>query len=221
VSVGYLTFLIMFHAGLVLRSRATLIAAAAYLALDIGFVVDTEVSQANGVIGALFLIVNWLGGTVHAAHLTDRYRKHYRVQVRATAARQPQLSMDPEGGGRDEALAAAHRTIARRRNARRIVEEDLPLAAELRIGRPDLQRSYDDGGLIDVNHVPVQYLISELEMQPATAEDVITLRSLRNGFTSADDMLIACETLNPARMDMLRERLIFLPRDIDPGPMPT
>jgi hypothetical protein len=32
------------------------------------------------------------------------------------------------------------------------------MAWELRIGRPDLPRVYDDGGLIDVNHVPPQVL---------------------------------------------------------------
>ena len=38
------------------------------------------------------------------------------------------------------------------------------LARELRIGRPDLPRQYDDGGLVDVNNVPVGVL-AELEAQ--------------------------------------------------------
>lgn len=214
MSVGYLTFLIVFHAGLVLRNRATLIAAAAYLALEVDFIVDAAMAQVSGLTVALFMIMNWVGGTVHTAHLTSRYRN----QVRTTRERQSWTPWDPEDR-RGDALEAAQMAIARRRDARRIVEGDLPLAAELRIGRPDLHRSYDDGGLIDVNHVPVEYLISELEMQPATADEVITMRSLCSGFTSAEDMLMACDSLNPARMDMLRDRLIFLPRDIEPKPV--
>ncbi len=213
-SVGYLTFLIVFYAGLVLRSRATLIAASAYLALDIGFVVDASAAQVNGVTVAAYTLVSWVGGTVHAAYLTSRYRD----RKRPTAEQEPWIPLEP-GNRFDGAVVAAQMTIARRRDARRIVEEDLPLAAELRIGRPDLHRSYDDGGLIDVNHVPVEHLISELEMHPATAAEVITMRSVRSGFTSAEDMLIACDSLNPARMDMLHDRLIFLPRDIDPEPV--
>jgi hypothetical protein len=214
LSAGYLTFLVVFHAALVLRSRATLVAAAAYLALDIGFVVEADVVQVNGLTVAIFMIVSWVGGTVHAAQLTSRYRD----RMRPTAAARPWTPLDPEDRT-DDAMVAAQMAIARRRESRRIVEEDVPLAAELRIGRPDLHRTYDDGGLIDVNHVPVEYLISELEMHPATADEVIVMRSVRSGFTSADDMLIACDSLNPARMDMLRDRLIFLPRDIDPEPI--
>lgn len=214
ISFGYLTFLIVFHAGLVLRSRVTLIAAAAYLALDIGFVVESAVGRLTGLAVAIFMIVSWCGGTVHVAQLTSRYRD----RMRPTAEPRPWTSVEPESGV-DDALVAAQMTIARRREARRIVEEDLPLAAELRIGRPDLHRSYDDGGLIDVNHVPVEHLISALEMPPGTANEVIMMRSVRSGFTSAEDMLIACDSLNPARMEMLRDRLIFLPRDIDPEPI--
>ena len=36
------------------------------------------------------------------------------------------------------------------------------LAQELKIGRPDLPRDYDDGGLVDVNHVPAAILAARL-----------------------------------------------------------
>jgi hypothetical protein len=33
------------------------------------------------------------------------------------------------------------------------------LARELRIGRPDVPRQFDDGGLVDLNHAPVPVLV--------------------------------------------------------------
>jgi DNA uptake protein ComE-like DNA-binding protein len=94
------------------------------------------------------------------------------------------------------------------------VLEDLPLAAELRIGRPDLERTYDDGGLVDVNHVPADTLVVYLDMAPEVAREIVRTRAIRDGFTSADDLLISVDCLNPARLDMIRDRLIFIPSDL-------
>ncbi|WP_460309016.1 hypothetical protein [Actinocorallia aurea] len=52
-----------------------------------------------------------------------------------------------------QALAIANMRRELRRQAREQAR-DLVLARDLCIGRPDLPRYYDDGGLIDVNHVP-------------------------------------------------------------------
>ena len=49
-----------------------------------------------------------------------------------------------------------------RREARRLQQDNPVLAQELKIGRPDLPRGYDDGGLVDVNHVPAAILASHL-----------------------------------------------------------
>ena len=46
--------------------------------------------------------------------------------------------------------------------ARRLQQDNPVLAQELKIGRPDLPRGYDDGGLVDVNHVPAAILASHL-----------------------------------------------------------
>jgi type II secretory pathway pseudopilin PulG len=52
------------------------------------------------------------------------------------------------------ALAAALQARQRREEAKAIAARDVDLARELRIGRPDLPRQFDDGGLVDLNHVP-------------------------------------------------------------------
>ena len=55
----------------------------------------------------------------------------------------------------------------------------------LAIGRPDLSRQYDDGGLVDVNHVPEAFLISHLELSPEQASTVVRARDHLGGFQSA------------------------------------
>jgi hypothetical protein len=65
-----------------------------------------------------------------------------------------------------------------------------------------------------VNHAPAEVLVSHLDMAPEVADEVILIRDLRNGFDSADDMFIACRDLNPDRFAMIRDRLVFMPRDI-------
>jgi hypothetical protein len=52
------------------------------------------------------------------------------------------------------AVMAALQARQQREAARAIVARDAQLARELRIGRPDLPRQFDDGGLVDLNHAP-------------------------------------------------------------------
>jgi hypothetical protein len=211
LSFGFLTFPVILYAGWRLRSRATMASAAAYFLLELAFMMRPN--GLNGALVAAFMILSWIGGTLHAGVLSGRLRARYRPASAATEW--PTLDGDDRSERPDRALTAARRNRQLRLDARRIVEDDLALAADLRIGRPDLPRTYVDGGLIDVNHVPEQFLISELDMQPSVAQEVVRVRVQRNGFSSADDMLIACDSLNPQRLEMLRDRLIFVPRDIE------
>jgi hypothetical protein len=53
------------------------------------------------------------------------------------------------------------------------VARDVELARELGIGRPDLPRQMDDGGLIDLNHVPVSVMAGLLGLSEADAAKVV------------------------------------------------
>lgn len=65
--------------------------------------------------------------------------------------------LDPASDeGRVVALATEQMRL--REKARKIVAKNPSLAHELQIGRPEFHRRFDDGGLVDVNHVPVDYL---------------------------------------------------------------
>jgi DNA uptake protein ComE-like DNA-binding protein len=82
------------------------------------------------------------------------------------------------------------------------------LARDLGIGRPDLPRDYDDGGLVDVNHVPAAVLAGHLGLSQAEVADVLATRDRLGRFASADE-LSAYTAMAPDRVDQLRDLLIF------------
>jgi hypothetical protein len=88
------------------------------------------------------------------------------------------------------------------------VQTNPALARDLRIGRPDLPRDYDDGGLVDVNEVPGATLAVQLGLTSQEVADVMAARGQLGRFTSADE-LCAYTKLSPERVDELRDLMIF------------
>ena len=108
------------------------------------------------------------------------------------------------------ALVAALQARQRREEARAIAARDVDLARELRIGRPDLPRQFDDGGLVDLNHAPAPVMVQLLGLSEAEASQVIEARDRIGAFISAEEV-IAQTDLPPTLIDGIRERLVFLP----------
>jgi hypothetical protein len=204
LTCGLGTFVMVVVGGVRLRSRRTIIAAFGYLALTIVFAVGVQFTEPDktGLIDVLVLpvfLVNWLGGTAHAAVLSSRVRN-------LVPAPPPIPRMV------DPAIAAAQWRMNRRMEARQILATNAVLAAELRIGRPDLMRQYDDGGLVDVNHVPAKALTGTLDLPPAVAAAVVSERDRLGGFSSPDELVVYCDGVTPERLAVIRDRLIFVPR---------
>ncbi|MCO6007412.1 helix-hairpin-helix domain-containing protein [Actinoallomurus purpureus] len=116
----------------------------------------------------------------------------------------------PPGNVNAQAVAAANFRRDLRRKAREQAATDVVLARELRIGRPDLPRHYDDGGLIDVNHVPPQVLTMFSGVTPELAEHIARVRDHVGGFSSAEE-LAATSDLHPDLMPEIAEYAVFLP----------
>jgi hypothetical protein len=108
----------------------------------------------------------------------------------------------------DPALRWALRQRERRRRSREIVAKDPALADELGIGRPDRERGFDDGGLIDVNHVPAAVLAELPGFDPAMADRVIYARERFDGLRSGADLVVHAEVPDEI-VQRLGERLLF------------
>ena len=147
--------------------------------------------------GASFLAVMCLAGAVYAG-VVSRQR---RMVVRLASSQVPckagmsQPSRPPRAGTgpvRAPLCVGATRQGRRpRRKARAIAIRDPALARQLGIGRPDLRRDYDDGGLVDANSAPAAVLAALPGMTPELAGKAVELRAVRGPFVSADDLPIA------------------------------
>lgn len=100
--------------------------------------------------------------------------------------------------------------LRRRARSRKLLTDNPELAAELKIGRPDQDTNFDDGGLIDVNHVPEQYLTELPCIDGKLARRIVETRTSINGFESLDDMEVLLG-LPPRSLDPARDRAIFVP----------
>src|SRR6266496_2583970 len=109
----------------------------------------------------------------------------------------------------EPAIAEALAARSRRTTARQLTTSDPLLARELRIGRPDLARSYDDGGLVDLNSAPAATIAQCCEVPLPTAEDIVRARQ-ESGFSSVDELLVMV-TVPVSAWDRLRDRGLTLP----------
>lgn len=96
-----------------------------------------------------------------------------------------------------------------RDKARELAASDPGLAKELRIGRPDLPRQYNDGGLIDVNHAPAEVLTLLPGITPELAEKIERVRAEAGGFMSAEE-LSAVAGLPPSLTGDVADYAVFI-----------
>jgi hypothetical protein len=110
----------------------------------------------------------------------------------------------------DPALRFAIRQRERRAAARELVLRDPALADELKIGRPDLNRDFVDGGLIDVNAVPLWVLETTPGITSAIAKRIVEERTRRDGFKSSADLVVYADVPSEV-VDQLGDILLFRP----------
>ena len=106
------------------------------------------------------------------------------------------------------ALTSARTRMRRREQARELAASDPVLARELGVGRPDMPHDYDDGGLVDVNHVPGEVLRQSLGLTAAESAAIITVREQLGRFSGPEE-LTAYTELAPDRVDALRDWMLF------------
>jgi DNA uptake protein ComE-like DNA-binding protein len=199
LSFGLLAPVPFAHAAVKLRDRRLWVVTAIYaiVGLALFVILGSGSSEPTGSLGESLLVGLLLAlsiaATVHAFVLRGRV---FAVSPTQALAAQP-------------AVATALAARQRREQAKAIAARDPALAHELRIGRPDLPRQFDDGGLVDVNNVPVQVLVDQLGLSQAQAERVVEARD-RIGRFSGPEELAAFAELPEATVRILGDRLLFL-----------
>lgn len=109
----------------------------------------------------------------------------------------------------DPVVARALGARARREETRRLLAREPGLQRELGIGRPDLGRGYDDGGLIDVNTAAADVIAGVAHVAPREAEAIVAGRAARGGSWYDMAELIDNVPLSSSAQEQLRERAVF------------
>ncbi|ACY99911.1 hypothetical protein Tcur_4384 [Thermomonospora curvata DSM 43183] len=194
ISVGTVTPFAFIYAAFRRRTVDLALSAAAYLAIWAVAWVFIDDEGTAGSIAATLAMLLCFGGTVHA----------FAVRKRVFS------SPPPLADGNEQAVQAAQHRRKLRERARKLAAEDPVLARELGIGRPDQPRSYDDGGLIDVNHAPPHVLATLPGVTPELAARIDRLRRERGPFVSVEELAVDADL--PAHLvPTLGEYTIFLP----------
>ncbi len=134
------------------------------------------------------------------------------IQLRSIRRRAHRLP-EPHPAGTDSAhpaVAAALAARARRTEARRLAAVDPPLARELGIGRPDLRRGFDDGGLVELNTAPAAVIAHLCDLPRVVADQVVGARVDGVGTLTGPDDLMAYLDLPLVVHERIRDRGIVL-----------
>jgi hypothetical protein len=205
-SAGLLAWLPFVHTGRHLGRPAVTKLAWRYAAaaVAIGVLVAVAPKDARGetasgtgdpisVIGGLLAIATIALGCVQQAPL--------RREVYGGAPPPAQEQVDP-------ALTVALEARKRRATARQLAERDPLLARDLKIGRPDLPRTFDDGGLVDLNSAPATVIAHVCDLNQATGEDIAAARP-PGGFMAVDDAFSFTD-VPVAAWDVIRDRAVVI-----------
>ncbi len=193
VPVGWLTWLGFGYAGIRARRPAwvafgvgyALVAAAAIVVTSL----DDNTTGIEDDLGYLTMFASWGVGIAHS------------FVVRKTYLRRIAILDDPT-------LQAARAARERQAYARELAQRDPQLAREAGIGRSG---GFDEGGVVDVNHAPVEDIADLPGISAALAREIVGVRDGVGGFTSLEDLGLTMDLPGDVVED-LRGRVVCIPR---------
>jgi hypothetical protein len=154
-------------------------------------------------LGAVAIIATGIGGAAYSAIVGSK------LDWSARTVPAPAVTAGPPPDPNDGAVAGVLAARQKRVEARALAQRDPQMARDLRIGRPDLPRHYDDGGLVDVNSAPAETIAMWLGLSEAQAAHVVEVRQQLGKFEQADDLLNMVG-LEWHAFDQARDRIITL-----------
>jgi hypothetical protein len=141
-------------------------------------------------LGGALLLGLWLSGIGVAAYLAFKGRSQPETKVL------PGMAVEIERRRQREAY-------------RDMAAADPAMAFNMAVGRPDLPRQYQDGGLVDLNHIPGAQIARWLPVSEEEALRLAAARETLGRFEGIDDAAVYGE-LEPATVARLKEFAIFL-----------
>ncbi len=193
LSFGMLSFVPFVHAATRLRRPLAWLWVVLYTSAVVALFLVTGTTNVGGLAIGLTIVA-----AVHSVVL--------RQQVWPSSAVPQPVPAGPAGS--HPAVAAALAARASREEARGLAAADPRMARELRIGRPDLPRAYDDGGLVDLNSTPPSVIADVCEIELAVATLIADGRA-QLPFATIDDVFSLVDIPYPL-WDRIRDRAIVI-----------
>ncbi len=190
---GWFTWLGFAYAGFRAKKRAWVAAGAAYLVVIAAAIVvtsaDENIDGPEDDIGYLTMLLVWGGGFVHALMIRKDYIRRLTI-------------ID------DPALLAARTAEERRAYARELAQNNPELARAALLGRAG---GFDEGGVVDINHAPVEDIADLPGIDADTARRIVAVRDGVGGFSSVEDLGMTMDLPGDV-VEQLRRRVVCLPR---------
>jgi len=108
-------------------------------------------------------------------------------------------------------LPGTEQELARRRQReqyRQLIKRDPGLARGIGVGRPDLVRNFDDGGLLDLNTLTADELTRFGSIPIGEAQQIVETRKQLGGLSTVDELVVYA-SLSDATLGNLRETAVF------------
>ena len=193
IPIGWLTWLGLGYAGFRAKRPLwvgfgllyALIAAAAIVVTSLD---DNEVGLEDD-LGYLLMFGGWAAGIVHSLIIRKAYLRRIAILE-------------------DPALQAARVATERQAYARELAQRNPELARQAQIGR---HGGFDEGGVVDVNHAPVEDIADLPGIDAETARRIGTARDELGGFSTVADLGMTMDLPGDV-VEALRGRVVFLPR---------
>jgi len=202
LSFGFLAAVPFWHAWSRLRRPVLRTYALIYTAVDALLVLLLAVTPDSSSPAAESSNLSAVGGFTALATMvvSGLHLRSVRREVFATPHPEPVAS--------DPAVARALAARQRRAEARKLWDSDRALARELGIGRPDLGRGFDDGGLIDLNGAPADVIARVCGIEMQQAERVVEARTVRAGtYYNVGELFVDVPLPAPVQ-DLITERAL-------------
>jgi len=190
---GWLVWLGFAYAGFRARRPLWVAFGAVYgLVIAVTLVVtslDEDIEGPDDNLGYIAMFATWGIGIAHS------------FSLRRTYLRRVELLEDP-------AIQRAQIARERQAYAREIARRDPELAREAEIGRSG---GFDEGGIVDVNHAPVEDIADLPGLGGAEARRIVAVRGEVGGFSSLEDLGMTMDLPGDVVED-LRGRVVFVRR---------
>jgi Helix-hairpin-helix motif len=191
IPFGWVTFAGFLFAGFRAKRPVWVAAGLGYLAITVATILVTSLDEnTDGLddnIGYIVMFTAWGVGIVHAFLSRKPYLRRLEI-------------ID------DPALQAARTSEERRAYARDLAQRNPELARAALLGRAG---GFDEGGIVDINHAPVEDIADLPGIDAATARRIVAVREGVGGFSSLEDLGMTMD-LPGEVVEKLRGRIVCL-----------